>query len=164
MNFNYIKPAFNAVKPLLTAGTDVWVKSDHLTWTNKSQVKMRPKEWTGVPFPGGPADDAAEQSWNHNPWILADPCSRETFVKGKLAYVERTPEELEKMKGTYQEPELGYFLHFKPTAEPEMRAFLGHTRYHEVMTEPPPGWEDTLSQEYMAKKQEVEIQKAKGLW
>jgi len=164
MSFDYIKPSFNAVKPLLDAGTDVWVSCQHLNWTETSSVRMRPKMWTGVPFPSNFGDDGFEQSWNRNPWIQADPCSRDTIIKGKLVYVECSPERLEKVKGTYQEPELGYFLHFKPTAEPHLRAFLSFLTYKELMTEPPAGWVDTLSQEYAAVKQEAEMQKMKGLW
>lgn len=164
MNFDYIKSYFDPVKPLVEAGTDVWVSCQHINWTKDSTVMMRPKMWTGVPFPSSLGDDGFEQSWNRNPWIEASPCSLDTVLKGKLTLVERTPEEREKMKGTYNEPELGYFLYFKPTSEPQLKAFLGFQNYKMVMTEAPAGWTDTLTQQYASVKQEAEMQKVKGLW
>lgn len=161
MNFDYIKPYLDAVKPLI--GQDVWVPCSSLSgWS--SQIKMRPKEWTGVPFPLTTHPDPVELSWNRDPWIYDDPCNRGTVVKGKLAYVECSPKQLEKVKGTYQDPELGYFLHFKPTAEPKLTANINFLEYSKAMPAAPAGWVDTLSQQYTAKKMEADEQKKRGLW
>jgi len=164
MNYDYITQHFNAVKPLLEAGADVWVQCKNLGWGKESKVTMRPENWTGVPFPTGPSDDAFEQNWAHNPFISADPCGYNTVVKGKLAYVERTAEERQKMKGTMQEPELGAWLDFKPSSEPKLSAFISFVDYKNIKTQAPAGWTDTLSQEYKDLKQKVDEQKMKGLW
>lgn len=145
MNFDYIKPYLDAVKPLI--GQDVWVPCSSLSgWS--SQIKMRPKEWTGVPFPATTHPDPAELSWNRDPWIYVNPCSRDTLVKGKLALV----------------PELGHVLKFTPASEPKLTANINYLEYSKAMPAAPAGWVDTLSQQYTAKKMEADDQKKRGLW
>ena len=145
MNFDYIKPYLDAVKPLI--GQDVWVPCSSLSgWS--SQIKMRPKEWTGVPFPLTTHPDPVELSWNRDPWIYVDPCNRGTVVKGKLALV----------------PELGHALKFTPASEPKLTANINFLEYSKAMPAAPAGWVDTLSQQYTAKKMEADEQKKRGLW
>jgi len=145
MNFDHLKPYIDGIKPLI--GQDVWVPcSDLYGWS--SQIKMRPKDWTGVPFPNSAYPDIAELSWNRDPWVFANPCRKGSIIKGKLFAV----------------PELGHALKFRPVSEPQLTANFMYLDYKKAMPTAPAGWVDTLSQQYQARKMEADDQKKRGLW
>ena len=154
MNFDYIKTLYATVKPHVDAGTDVWVKCDHLGWTGGARVRMRPDTWTGAPFPTSPGDHVSDLAWAKDPWEYASPCSDGTFLKGKLAA--SGPEMSSGL--------VGNTVLFKPEGLPTLTGYIWSHDYTKVTTAPPAGWKNSLAKDYGALLQKVDQQKAAGLW
>jgi hypothetical protein len=145
MNFDFIATMFAVAKPLMDVAKPVWVKCEHLSWGTDSQVKMRPANWTGVPFPDDPDDDTFMRSWNRDPWILANPCASGSVVKGTLA------------QDTSSSP--SKTLTFKPEGMPKLTGLIWSHNYDDVKAIAPVGWKNTLKQDYSALLDKLQQQK-----
>lgn len=146
MNFDFITTMFAAVKPVVSP---VWVKCEHLFWGTDSQVKMRPDNWLGVPFPDDPDDDQFMRGWNRDPWILVNPCASGSIVKGTVVTATQPDKNVTP----------GHTLAFKPDDMPARTCFIWAHNYGDLSKAAPTGWKSTLKQDYSALLDKLQQQK-----